>query len=52
MKYTVKGINIFDNATIEKWEFNTIDEAVEYACTMNEAMKATPIRYKIEMPNK
>lgn len=51
MKYIAKGINIFTNKTIEEWQFDTIEEAVEYAFTMNEAMAATPIRYKVEMPN-
>lgn len=48
MNYIVKEINIFTNSTIGVYEFHTEAEALEYAQTMNELMKATPISYKYQ----
>lgn len=46
MKHIVNEINIFTNAIIATYEFHTASDAIEYAMSMNEAMEATPIRYK------
>lgn len=46
MKHIVNEVNIFDNAILTTYEFDTAADAMEYAMTMNEIMEATPIRYK------
>lgn len=46
MKHIVNEINILDNVILDTHEFDTAADAIEYAMTMNEAMEATPIRYK------
>jgi hypothetical protein len=46
MKYIVKEVNILTNTTIATHEFNNEADAFDYAWQMNEAMQATPIRYK------
>ena len=48
MSYIVNETNIFTNIVIGTTEFSTLDDAIEYAQTMNELMEATPIRYKIQ----
>lgn len=48
MTYIVKEINIFTNRTVGVAEFKTEAEAIEYAQTMNELMKATPLIYKYQ----
>lgn len=46
MTHIVHGINIFTGVVVESYEFDDAAEALEYAVTMNELMRATPIRYK------
>ncbi len=46
MKYLVREFNIFTNINLAIHEFGSQDEALDWACKMNEAMDATPIRYK------
>lgn len=46
MKHIVREINQSTYKTIAKHEFDTAAEAIEYARNMNDAMRATPIRYR------
>ena len=46
MKHIVREINILTYATLAKHEFDTAADAIGWATSMNEAMRATPIRYR------
>jgi hypothetical protein len=48
MKYIVEEINISTNVVLERHEFDDAAEAFGWALSMNEAMEATPIRYKFQ----
>jgi hypothetical protein len=45
MKHIVEVRNIHSGFVVERFEFDDAAEALEYAFTMNELMKATPLRY-------
>jgi hypothetical protein len=46
MKYIVKEVNILTNTILTVHEFDNEADALGWAWQMNEAMEATPIRYK------
>ena len=50
MKYIVREINRATYATTAKYEFPTAADAMEYAVTMNETMRATNLRYILDKP--
>lgn len=51
MKHIVREINRTTCATLNKYEFTTAADAMEYAMSMNETMRATDLRYILDAPH-
>ena len=50
MKHIVREINRTTYATTNKYEFTTAADAMGYAMSMNETMRATNLRYILDNP--
>jgi hypothetical protein len=48
MKYTVICINVIDNSPLETFQFDSYDEAYEFASNLNEIFMNAPIRYQVQ----